>query len=496
MIEINRTIYNILAIMKKNELIGQFKSILKNYNNQINWLRSLITDPQGLRYFRLKTKEERLKEFKQTIKTTRAFLEFLGNPQDQYIPVHITGTSGKGSVTVMIGSILTSLGFKTGVHTSPYLQIPNEKWTINGKIIPPSTFSRALENIRLKYDDFVSNYAGKPPGYGITQVVLTHMIFAQEEVEFGVIETGMGGRYDPTNILNPVVCVITNVDFDHVEALGPTLSDIAFHKAGIIKPGKPVITAAKQNEVIKIIEEEAKKNNATVFLLGRDFFYKITSINQDGMILDIQTPYGEYKNIYLSLSGTFQGENAALAVTACCVLAHQKGLLINSKQISKALMNLKFPGRMEKVQIQPTVILDGAHNPQKMVALAESMQRLYPNKKYILVVGMLATKDAQHSLFSLIQNAKKVIATTPHVIGKPSIGSEELATMVKRINPLIEIDAYEDVKTAIKRALEEAKSSDIILITGSLYLVGEARDFWYPKEKLLFEAEKNYGSGS
>jgi dihydrofolate synthase/folylpolyglutamate synthase len=482
--------------MKENELMDRFESIIQNYNNQLSWLHSLITDPQGLRYFRLKTKEERIKEFEETIKTTRAFLEFLGNPQDQYIPVHIAGTGGKGSVTVMIGSILTSLGFKTGVHTSPYLQVPNEKWTINGKIISPSAFSAALENLRPKHNDFTSNYVGIPPNYSITQVVLTHMIFAQERVDFGVIETGMGGRYDPTNVLNPLVCVITNVDFDHVEALGPTLSDIAFHKAGIIKPGKPVISAVKQNKVIKIIEEEARRNNAPVFLLGRDFFYKITSINQDRMILDMQTPYGEYKNISLSLPGTFQGENAALAVTACCVLSHQKGLSISSEQINQAMQNLRFPGRMERVQIQPTVILDGAHNPQKIAALAESMKRLYPNKKYILVVGMLATKDAEHSLSPIIVNAKKVITATPHVIGKPSIKSEELAAVVKRINPSVRIDAYEDVKTAIKSALEEAKLSEIILITGSLYLVGEARDFWYPKEKLLVEAEMNYASGS
>lgn len=496
MIEINRTIYNILAIMKKNELMGQFRSIIKNYDDQLSWLRSLITDPQGLGYLRSKTKEQRLNNFQEKIKTTAAFLEFLDNPQDQYLPIHIAGTSGKGSVTVMIGSILTSLGFKTGVHTSPYLQIPNEKWTINGKIISPSAFSAALEDLRQKYNDFTSNYVGRPPNYGITQVVLTHMIFAHEKVEFGVIETGMGGRYDPTNILNPLVCVITSVDFDHVETLGPTLSDIAFHKAGIIKPKIPVITAAKQNEVIRVIEKEAKRNNAPVFLLGRDFFYKITSINQDGMILNIQTPYGEYKNINLSLPGIFQGENAALAVTACCVLSHQKGLSINSEQINQAMQNLRFPGRIERVQTQPEVILDGAHNPQKIAALAESMKRLYPNKKYILVVGMLATKDAEHSLSPIIVNAKKVITATPHVIGKPSIKSEELAAVVKRINPSVRIDAYEDVKTAIKSALDEAKPSDIILITGSLYLLGEARDFWYPKEELLLEAEKNYESGS
>jgi dihydrofolate synthase/folylpolyglutamate synthase len=149
---------------------------------------------------------------------------------------------------------------------------------------------------------------------------------------------------------------------------------------------------------------------------------------------------------------------------------------------------------MERVQTQPEVILDGAHNPKKMAALAESIKKLYPNKKYILVVGMLANKDAEQSLFPFIADAKKVITATPHVIGKPSIKSEELAAVVKRINPSVGIDAYEDVKTAIKSALDEAKPSDIILITGSLYLLGEARDFWYPKEKLLVEAEMNYAS--
>lgn len=480
--------------MKETVQKENFPAVLSTYRSQLKWLNSLITDPQGLRYLRSKTKDERLNDFLETIKKTSAFLDFLGNPQDKYAFLHIAGTGGKSSVTMMIGAILDAAGFKTGIHTNPYLQVPNEKWMIGGKIISPSELTNAIMQLRLQYNSFITTFPGQPPTYVIAQVALTHKIFAEQEVDFGIIETGMGGRYDPSNILNPELSIITNVDFDHVNALGPTLTDIAFHKAGIIKPGKPVITNTRHPEALEVIKKEADNKNSPLFMLDKDFSYKITAVNENGIVLDIQTPTHNYQKIRLSLPGFFQGENAALAVTACDILARDKKFVLGAESINQALSTLRFPGRMEKVQEKPTVILDGAHNPQKTKALAESIAKLYFGKKYILIIGMLATKDAHQSVLPLIPSAKKVITTQPHLIGKPSIDYNRMKEIVVEVVPSIDLVSFPNVDQAIDLAVKEASGDDIILITGSLYLLGEARERWFSSEEILFQAEKNFSS--
>lgn len=469
-----------------------FRPILAEYNSQINWFNSLITDPKGLGYFRSKTKEERFREFEETIEKTAAFLDFLDNPQNEYASIHIAGTGGKGSVTTMIGAILQAAGFKTGVHTNPYLQVPNEEWIIEGRMIAPSRLSLAISNLRPSYKALVAAHPNQHPSYVITQVALTHQLFAEERVDFGVIETGMGGRYDPSNVLSPEISVITNVDFDHVEALGPNLTDIASHKAGIIKPGKPVVTAATQDEVLGVIKVEAQKSNAPLFLLGKDFSYEMVSADQNGMVLDIATPYGSYKGIQLSLPGLFQRENAALAVAACDVLVHHKGFVLDEETINQALSNLRFSGRMERIQEKPMVILDGAHNPQKMEALAGSLVKLYPDKKFIIIIGMLATKEVKQSLKRLPLQAKKVIAAEPHLVGKPSIPNQQMEAIIREVKPEVKTAACNTVLEALNLALKEAEDDEVILITGSLYMLGEVREYWFPKDDILVEAEINF----
>jgi dihydrofolate synthase/folylpolyglutamate synthase len=469
-------------------LRGEFETILSDYDKQLAWLNSLITDPTGERYLQKKTRKQRLRDYGQVIERTTAFLEFLGKPQEQYPSVHIAGTGGKGSVAVMTGAILNAAGFRTGVHTSPYLQVPVEKWMINGKMISPSRFSRSISDLRTSYDAFTRVHPEQRPTYEEAQVALTHQIFSENNVDVGVIETGMGGRYDPTNVLNPDVTVITNVDFDHVDQLGPTLREIAHHKAGIIKPLKPVITGASQRDVVRVIEREAKQKQARVFRLGKDFNVTIGSMDERGSMIDVQTPFHRYQHIRLGMAGTFQAENAAIAITACDVALRERKCTIGADEINNALSTLEFPGRMERVQDQPTVILDGAHNPQKMKSLAETMQRVFPDP-YILIVGMLATKDAKQSLASVLPLAKKVIATEPRVIGKPSVSGEQMRRIIQHMAPSLEVEVHPDAKEATRQAVEKAKPEDLILITGSLYMLGDVRNIWYPKEEILFHTE-------
>jgi dihydrofolate synthase/folylpolyglutamate synthase len=190
---------------------------------------------------------------------------------------------------------------------------------INGKMISPSRLSRSISGLRTSYDAFTRAYPEQRPTYEEAQVALTHQIFSEDNVDVGVIETGMGGRYDPTNVLNPDVTVITNVDFDHVDQLGPTLREIAHHKAGIIKPLKPVVTGVSQRDVVGVIEKEARQKKAPVFRLGKDFNVTTITMDEHGSTIDVQTPFHHYQHIRLGMAGTFQAENAAVAITACDV---------------------------------------------------------------------------------------------------------------------------------------------------------------------------------
>lgn len=479
--------------MAMNEILdSKFEQILDNFTAQNNWLQSLITDPSGSRYFVDKSSAERQKEYQEQIKRTVELLRYLGNPQDEFMSVHVAGTSGKGSVSTMVGALLEKVGPSVGVHTSPYLQVPIEKLTINGKLIPPSKFSRLVSGFRPKLQEFTAMHPESPPHYGEVWVALTHLYFQREKVAWGVIETAMGGRFDPTNVINPEISIITRVGLDHVPQLGTTLAEIAGHKAGIIKSGRPVVTCKQQQEVLAVIKEEARRKRAPLFIQGRDFHFKVKSISETGSVVDITTPFNHYADIKIDLPGVFQPENAALAVTAVDFLSrkHQKSL--SSELITEVLGSVKFQGRMEKVQERPTVILDGAHNPQKMESLIQSLEAIYGNKTFTLVIGMLSTKDALFSLKYLIPKADKVIATSPKVLGKPSTTPDRLKKLIHSLDQTKKVDTAETVLEAVRKALSTTGPLGMVIVTGSIYMLGEAREHWFPTKDILWEAE--YGN--
>lgn len=469
------------------EIIKQ--EVLPQYYDAIHWLHTFITDPEGERYSIEKTSEERLEEYEAQIKRMGEFLEFLGNPQDQFSSVHIAGTGGRGSTSMMIGKILEGVSSQVGVHTSPYLQVPGEKFLINGKMIPPSRFVQLTNSLKEKHEEFKEQNPEIMLHYGEMWVALYNLHFAESNLDWGVIETGMGGRFDPTNILMPELSVITNVDFDHVPQLGTTLEEIAWHKAGIIKQGKPIITSEQKPDTLSVIQREAIQKGSKLYCLDRDFSWKLVSINDRETVINVFGPYKQYENIRIPLTGFFQAQNAGLAVAAVDVLAHDHGFSLDSEIINETLIDLVFPGRMEAIQESPTVILDGAHNPQKMSALANAMAEIYPEKKFTLICGMLGTKDASCSIASLLPQAERVITAKPQVVGKPGIEAINLAEMIRADSYSNQLDVCSSVKQAIELALNEAKPDDIILVAGSLYMLGEARGYWVNPEDLLLKAE-------
>ncbi len=468
---------------------GRWESIYSRYKVSLNWLESLINDPQGERYLVPKSSKEMREGQIASFERTHRFLAFLDNPQNNYHIIHVAGTGGKGSTTTMIDALLRAAGQKTGSHTSPYVQVPNEKLVINGQIISPSNFSELVDNFRQRYEYYIQQDPKGRPLYGETWTALAYFYFSRQGVSWAAIETGMGGRFDPTNVNTSDIAVITNIDFDHVPQLGTTLGDIAWHKAGIIKPGRPVITGETKPEPLSVIKLEAIEKNSPILILGQDYSAKNIRKSDDGIILDVHTPFGDMHNLYVSLEGSFQGLNAVTALTATLYAADRHGFSLTEEQIRNAMATLSMKGRMERMQAEPLIIIDGAHNPQKMRAAAATLKQDYTGLKKTLIIGMLQTKDAADSLKQIVPFVDAVIVTEPNVVGKPSFTVEQMQEFVTSIRPDIRVEGEKDVQKAIADAMNNARKDEMIFITGSIYMLGHARSFWEKKEDLLNKIE-------
>lgn len=468
----------------------EITQVLNRFEEQEAWLQTLITDPTGYRYFQERTPEEQLLEFESGIARMRDFLAFAGNPQDQYAGVHVAGTSGKGSVVTMIAALLQAAGQRTCYHVSPYLQACIEKLIVNGRMISPRDFNALVDRFRELHAAWQAGQSRFTSlKYGEAWVALTFLWCAQQRADWAVIETGVGGRYDPTNLLPSRLAVITNVDMDHIKPLGPTLADIAHHKAGIIKPHGLAITAAANPTVLKVIRAEAGAQGARLYVLGEDFDYQVQALDASGLTLSVQAPFGSYERVRVGLAGRFQALNAALAISAVDLLAAQGGALqFDCNTACRGLAELHYPGRLEVIQPEPLVILDGAHNPNKMEALVASLQVLYPEKKVTALVGMLQTKDARASLQALLPAISRLVVTRPYVYAKPAVEPEALAAMARELRPGLPVETVPEVAQGIRQILPQLQADELLVITGSLYLLGEARNYWIPRERILQQA--------
>lgn len=463
----------------------QTQTLLEEFDRQLDWLYTLITDPHGRRYFVEKSRWTRLGELQASLDRMADFLAFAGRPQDRYHTIHVAGTSGKSTVTTILAALLSAAGLRTGHHVSPYLQLPNEKLIVNGQMISPGSFIELVGEFREVHCRWKQAGSGESLRYGEAWVALTYLFLAREQVDWGVIEVGVGGRYDPTNVIDPAVSVITNIDIDHVKTLGETTSEIAYHKAGIIKPGRPAVTASRNPLALAVIEGQAARAGAPLYRLGQEFDYQIDRSDPSGLVVTVQAPNRRYECLRLPLSGKFQAQNLACAMTALDVIAPQFGLQLGEEVIRSGLESLCFPGRMEVIQQQPLVILDGAHNPHKMRTLVASLRDAYPGKRFAAVLGMLAIKDAVAICQSLVPLVARFFVTAPDVLGKPPLPPAELAAALQQIAPRTPIEVIPRVHQAIEQALQSLAADDMLLITGSLYLLGEARDYWAPRRLLL-----------
>ena len=389
-------------------------------------------------------------------------LKLLGGPQLKYPAVHVAGTNGKGSTSAMLSSVLNEAGMRTGLYTSPHLVKFNERIQVSGRMI---TGPELREAARI-----VKKAAAKMPGSPITFFEFTTAIafvhFSLKEVDIAVIETGMGGRFDATNTLLPEVSVITNVNVDHTQYLGFGLKEIAFEKAGIIKPGRPVVTGEIKKAPLSVIRKRAKESSSSLYVLDRDFSVQIapSSLSYSGLELELN-------GLRLGLSGPHQAMNAGLSLAAIEAL-RQRGFQIPVSAIRAGLRKAAWPGRFETISKKPLVIIDGAHNPAGARTLANALKDL-SYKRLVLVLGIMADKDIDAILKELLPLCAEAIATEPRM--ERSAPAGVLAGKIRALGkPVVEIRR---VKDACKEAVARAKKTDCVCVTGSLFTVGEARAF-------------------
>jgi len=400
-------------------------------------------------------------------------LEKLKNPQDRLKIVHVAGTKGKGS-TVSFLSFILRQSFRTGLFTSPSLINTNERISINGLLIPPKEFLKVFNDLIPIYKELPEKLI---PSTFETFTILAFEYFKRKKVDIALFEVGMGGRLDATNIIkHPLVSVITPISYDHQKALGNTLGEIAYEKAGIIKQGGTIVVGKQESEAKEVILDVARARNAQVFLYGKDFYVENIRQEDNKTLFDFYSHADNisFKDIEIPLLGAHQAENASISIQTVLLL-NKIGIEIPHYVIRDALRKSFWPGRMEIVEKNPTVVLDGAHNGASALALNNAL-KLFSGGRIIFLFGILKDKNINSVLSVLSHNKNSVFVLTEVPFShKRRLDVIKLKKYVEQFIPESRIFYFHDFLKAYQFTRKIAKKEDIICVTGSLYLVSSVR---------------------
>jgi dihydrofolate synthase/folylpolyglutamate synthase len=385
-------------------------------------------------------------------------LHRLGSPQNRFKAVLVGGTNGKGSIAALMASVLTCRGYRVGLYTSPHLVDFSERIRVDGRAISGRDLRSLIGEVRGLVQEDVT--------YFEFTTALAFLHFFRAGVDIAVLEVGLGGRLDATNVVNPEVAVISNISLEHGAYLGRRLTDIAREKGGIIKPGGQVVTAARQKVVIETLEAICRKQKARIFRVGRD----IRAQSRGGRTFSYCGLERNFPDLHLHLRGRHQIINAACALGAVELLG-RRGLYVDDRSIREGLAGCRWEGRLEVLGERPTVIVDGAHNPAGASVLREALEENFSFRRLVLVFGVLADKDYRGMLRRLVPAADHVILTRPRE--ERALLPDVPARWLRKTGRKAEV--IEDSGKALERALRLAGEKDLVCITGSLYLVGETR---------------------
>ncbi|MBQ8998692.1 MAG: bifunctional folylpolyglutamate synthase/dihydrofolate synthase [Clostridium sp.] len=402
------------------------------------------------------------------LERTHKLLEYLGNPEKDLKLIHIAGTNGKGSTTSMITEILMGAGYKVGMYTSPFIEEFEERIQINRRNIPKETLANLIDEVKVAVERVIEEGYNHPTEFEIITVLML-LYFKKEKIDFGVIEVGLGGRLDSTNVIIPILQVITSISFDHTNLLGNTLEEIAGEKAGIIKKNIPTVIYPQEEEALKVIKNKCAAMESDLYTADKDNMKFVKVVNEDKPYQLLK--YKEEFNIFLPLLGEHQILNLSVAMKVIEVLNNRKIVNITTESIIKSIKNVTWKGRLEVLSNNPYVVIDGAHNIQGIKTLSRNIKKYFKYENLHLILGILADKDVEEMIKIITPMAKQVYAVTPNSI------RAELADDLK--NEIVKYNAncraFDEYEEAYLEALKNAKENDIILASGSLYMIGDMR---------------------
>lgn len=433
---------------------------LRNYREAVDWISGLL--PFGIR---------------PGLERIELLMGRLGNPHRRLKFIHVAGTNGKGSSCAFLTTTLLSCGYTVGTFTSPYITKFTNRFQFNGEDIAEETLHRLAKRLYPLVQEMAESELGSPTMFEVSTAI-SILFFAEECYPDVVVwETGLGGRMDVTNIVTPIVSLITNIGMDHTDVLGDTIEQIAREKAGIIKPGVPVVSCVEQPEAIAVLKETAVMQRSSVYLLGEQFDYVRKQIDENAQALTFKGPFREFEFI-IAMQGEHQCKNAAGVMMVLEVLRQYMAFVLDDEQVLMGLRNSFWAGRLELVSSSPRIVLDGAHNPEGAESLARSIPEIYRYRKLNLMMGMLANKHHRAYLKHILPIVDTLILTEPDFRRK--MDAEALYNLVIELQGSeakadLEIIVERDWRKALSLLESRTEREDLGVVTGTLYMISDVR---------------------
>lgn len=405
------------------------------------------------------------------LERTERLLELLGNPHKKLKLIHIAGTNGKGSTSSILGKVLIEHGYKVGFFNSPHLEEIEETIRINDDNIAEEELVNLLEEIKPYVNKIVEEGYKHPTEFEVLTCVMFLYLYRQK-IDFGVIEVGLGGRLDSTNVITPILSIITSISLDHTNILGNTVEEITSEKVGIIKENIPVITCKQKDKVINIIKSKALLTNSKLTIVDSNNFNLLEIVNDDIPYQRVSINFNNNKyTLDLSLLGKHQIINLSLAIKALEELQRLNYINIEINKLYKGVKSVKWKGRLEVLKKNPYIVIDGAHNIAGIEFLKSNIEEYFKYKKLYLILGILADKNVEEMVKVIAPLATEVYTVTPNSIRAAS--ANELKEIVLRYNN--NCIAFDDYDKVIQLSLSKASKDDLIIASGSLYMIGEIR---------------------
>jgi dihydrofolate synthase/folylpolyglutamate synthase len=429
-----------------------------NVDQAISWIHSLLMLGE-----------------KPGLKRMEWMLERLNHPERRVKFIHVGGTNGKGSTVAFLRNVLQEAGHDVGSFTSPYIERFQNRIQLNGQDIADQDLLELTQRIRPLAEELAKTELGSPTEFEVVTMIAILYYATVSYPDYVLWEVGLGGRLDSTNVVMPILSIITNVGFDHIHILGEQIEQIAFEKAGIIKPGVPVVTGSRLAPVLGVLKEKAREKKASFYAVDESFQYEVGTYDHDSQTFSFQSMFKRYEDVVISLQGKHQLENASVAIMALEVLKQYFAVIWDEEHLRQGFQKTFWIGRMEKINQSPLTIMDGAHNPEGMAALRSSIDQYYHDKSVTVMFSAMKDKDIA-TMLQCLDGAVDRIILTQFDFPRAATVRQLIEQMEQDKEWSMEVCGEEDWQLAYQNFVQSATNHDVLIITGSLYFISEVRN--------------------